>query len=241
MTRSSLRPALTCLASAAALAALCAGAAHPAAASTIRVDPIKVEISSDRKIASIRLKNEESGPVAIRAYALAWSQKDGEDRNEETDAIIVSPPVATIAAGATQLVRVGVRPGASSRGAYRLIIEEIPQAEKGGGVRVALRLSLPLYVNLASGQAQQLGWKLFQRADGAWVAEATNATDRYIRAEVADVAAATGISPSAVPGFGVVLPNSRRRWLVGPKPAIADRARYEAAVRGTNSGASPPR
>jgi fimbrial chaperone protein len=220
-------------------AALCA-AAGPAAASTLRVDPIKVEISADRKIASIRVENEDNAPVAVRSYCLAWSQPNGEDRYEESDAMIVSPPVATIAPGATQIVRVGLRPGAPPRGAYRLIVEEIPPSETGGGIHVALRLSLPLYVGLASGAPSRLQWRTFERPDRSLVVEAANPTDNYVRAEVADIAAATGLAPSSITGFAVILPNSKRQWVLGAKPDIADRARFNALSRAASAD-GPPR
>jgi fimbrial chaperone protein len=226
----SLRPLLA--------AALCV-AASPAAASTLRVDPIKVEISADRKIASIRVENEENVPVAVRSYCLAWSQPGGEDKYEESDALIVSPPVATIAPGATQVIRVGLRPGTPSRGAYRLIVEEIPPAETGGGIHVALRLSLPLYVSLASREPSRLRWRSFQRPDHSLVVEAANPTDGYVRAEAADIAAATGLKPSSIPGFAVILPNSKRQWVLGTKPDIADRVRFDALLRAASPDESP--
>jgi fimbrial chaperone protein len=223
----------------AATAALCV-APLPAAASSLRVDPIKVDISAERKIASIRVQNADSAPVSVRAYCLAWSQAEGEDRYAESDAVIVSPPVAAIQPGGTQIIRVGMRPGAGTRGAYRLIVEEIPAAQQGGGVHVALRLSLPLYVNLASHSPSGLRWRAFQRADKAFVIEAANPTDGYVRAEVADIAAATGLKPSSIASFGVVLPNSKRQWVVGTAPAVADRARFETLLRAASPD-GPPR
>jgi fimbrial chaperone protein len=223
----------------AAAAMLCI-APLPAVASTLRVDPIKVEISAERKIASIRVQNVDSAPVSVRAYCMAWSQAAGEDRYEESDALIVSPPVASIAPGTTQIVRVGFRPGAALRGAYRLIVEEIPSADPGGGVHVALRLNLPLYVNIASRPASELHWRGFQRPDKTFVIEATNPTDGYVRAEVVDIAAATGLRPSSISGFGVVLPNSKRQWVVGAAPEIADRTRFETLLRAASPD-GPPR
>jgi fimbrial chaperone protein len=212
----------------------CAAAAlvppAPAVAGTLRIDPIKIELSQDHKIASLKVKNEDGAPVSVRAYVLAWSQVDGEDRYQETESLIVSPPVATIAPGATQVIRVGFRGSASARAAYRLIVEEVPQANRAGGIQVALRLSIPLYANVAQGVVSELRWKAYQLANGKWALEAANPGDRYVRAEVADVAAATGIRPANVPGFAVVLPKSARRWVLPGKPDVADRGRYETVL-----------
>ena len=103
-------------------------AAAPAAAGTLQVDPITVELSADRKVASVKIRNEEAAPVTIRAYVLTWTQEGGEDVYEESSSLILSPPVFTIKGGGTQLVRVGLRNPAAAGKAYRLIVEEVPEA-----------------------------------------------------------------------------------------------------------------
>src|SRR3712207_2535247 len=134
----------------------------PASAGSLRVDPVKVEITADRKIGAVRVRNDEQQPVTIRGYALRWTQRDGEDVHEEVSSIVVSPPVATIPPGGEQLVRVGLRSGTGSASSYRLIIEEVPEAAPGGGVQVALRLSLPLFVMQKEGALADLSWKAWR-------------------------------------------------------------------------------
>ena len=68
--------------------------ACPAAAGTLTVNPVLVEIGAARRRIGHRPQRER--PVTIRAYPLAWRQAGGEDRYEETSAVIVSPPVFTI-------------------------------------------------------------------------------------------------------------------------------------------------
>src|SRR5688572_3843038 len=93
----------------------------PASAGKLQVNPVLVELSADRRTGSITIRNEESEPVTIRAYSLAWSQAGGENVYQETTDVIVSPPVIVLAPGATQVIRVGLRnPGAAGK-AYRLI------------------------------------------------------------------------------------------------------------------------
>ena len=178
----------------------------PALAGTLQIDPIRLEINAGRRTATLRVRNQEQAPVAIRAYALTWTQENGEDRYEETSAVIVSPPIFTIPAGGTQLIRVGLRnPSAGSR-AYRLMVEEVPQASPGGGVRVALRLNLPLFVSMTQGTAAELGWSASRGADGRWTVEASNRGRNYVRIEPAAAAAATGLDFAANVNLGVVLP-----------------------------------
>ena len=162
------------LAACAALTMTAAAGLAPAAAGTLQVNPVLVEIGGARRTASVTVRNEENVPVTIRAYPLGWRQDGGEDRYDETAELIVSPPVFTIPPHATQTVRVGAAPPVAAPRAYRLIIEEVPEAAAPAstGIRVALRLNLPLYANLAPGTPADLSWRAFRQADGAWAIEA---------------------------------------------------------------------
>lgn len=220
-----MRTARTLLAASAMIAAAFAAPA-PALAGSLQVDPIRLEINAGRRTATVRVTNQEQSPVAIRAYALTWTQVDGEDRYEETTAVIVSPPIFTIPAGATQLIRVGLRNPSGDPRAFRLMVEEVPQASPGGGVQVALRLNLPLFVSIEPGSAAELVWSASRGADGRWTLEASNRGRNYVRVDPAAAAAATGVDLGANVNLGVVLPGSRRRWEVGSEPVVADRARF---------------
>jgi fimbrial chaperone protein len=201
-----------------------------------------VEISGARRTASVTVRNEENVPVTIRAYPLAWRQEGGEDHYDETAELIVSPPVFTIAPHATQTVRVGARRPSAAPRPYRLIIEEVPEAAPpGSGIRVALRLNLPLYANLAPGARADLSWRAYRQADGVWAIEARNNGAGWIRVEQALAEAATGLRLTDGFGFGTVLPGAARRWLVGADPRIGDRARFQQINRTADHGApSPP-
>ena len=212
------------------------GAAVPAHAGTLQVNPITVEITTDKKVASVRIKNEEKAPVTIRAYVLSWSQVDGEDRYEDSSSLILSPPVFTIAGGGTQLVRIGLRHPAAAGKAYRLIIEEVPQASPGGGVQVALRLNLPLFAMVAAGEQSDLSWSA-RRLGANWVIEATNGGAGWVRVDPVAAAKATGVRYEPTANLGVVLPKSTRRWVLGEQPPVSDTARFERIARTTGDDA----
>ncbi|HEX8644090.1 MAG TPA: fimbria/pilus periplasmic chaperone [Allosphingosinicella sp.] len=218
-----------------ALAAAAAGAlaAMPgsAAAGSLQIDPIRLEISQSRRTATLRVSNQEQVPVTIRAYALTWRQVDGEDVYEESSAVIVSPPIFTIPAGGTQLIRVGLRTPSADPRAFRLMVEEVPQASPGGGVQVALRLNLPLFAMMNAGTAAELGWAASRGGDGRWTVEAVNQGRNYVRVEPAAAEAATGVDFDNNANLGVVLPGSRRRWVLGNAPALLDGARFTSIQR----------
>lgn len=225
---------------AACLLAIAGAASAPAAAGTLQVDPVRLEISRDRRTASVTVRNQEQVPVTIRAYALEWSQAGGEDVYEDSSAVIVSPPVFTIAPGGTQIVRVGLRSPSAAGRAYRLMIEEVPDASPGGGIRVALRLNLPLFAMMNAGSPSDIGWAAWRDGDGRWVLEAANNGSGYVRIEPDQAKAATGIDIAAGTNFGVVLPGSRRQWTLGERPGFIDQARFETLVRGPQDAQPQP-
>jgi fimbrial chaperone protein len=202
----------------------------PAVAGSFQIDPVKVEVSSDRKTGSVTIRNDASAPVTVRGYALGWTQKDGEDVYSDLPDVIVSPPVFTIPAGGKQVVRVGLR-SAAAPSSYRLILEEVPAANSGSGIQVALRLNLPLYILEKAGSAGDLAWSAVQQADRSWQLEAVNRGTGYVQVDTAEARRQTGISLPATMWLGAVLPGSSRRWTIGKAPNVIDRARFEQVAR----------
>lgn len=207
--------------------------ATPAAAGSLQVDPIKVEITAERKIAAVRIRNDSDRPITVRGYALGWTQRDGEDVHEETSAVVVSPPIATIPPKSVQLMRVGLRPGASTPASYRLMVEEVPEANPGAGVQVALRLSMPLYVYQKAGVLSDIKWSAARQADGKWVLETSNTGSGYVRIESSEARQQSGLGFPTGGLLGTVLPNSSRRWVLPRDATIVDRARLETIARGS--------
>lgn len=212
-------------------ALLAAAAAMPASAGTLQVNPVLLEINAGRRTATVTLRNQEAVPVTIRAYPLAWRQDGGDESYDETSAVIVSPPIFTIAPGATQLVRVGLRTPSVAPQAYRLIIEEVPEASPTDGIRVALRLNLPLYSHLRAGEAAALRWTSWQEVDGSWALEAVNAGTGYVRVNHDAAQAATGLRLGDHVSFGTVLPGAARRWRIGTGLDVSDPARFRRIAR----------
>lgn len=229
------------LAACAALTLTAAAGLAPAAAGTLQINPVLVEVGTAHRTGSVTVTNEEDAPVTIRAYPLDWHQQNGDDVYAESDAVIVSPPVFTIAPHATQIVRVGLRQPSAAPHPYRLIVEEVPEAAApGSGIRVALRLNLPLYANLSPGRPSDLAWSAARLANGQWAIEARNAGAGWVRVDAATAQAATGLRFEDGFAFGTVLPGATRRWLVGAEPRIGDRVRFQQIIRSADNGAPAP-
>lgn len=207
----------------------------PAGASALQIDPVRVEISAKRKIASVRISNADVAPVTVRIHAMRWTQEEGADVFRAVSSVILSPPVTTIKAGATQLVRVGMR-GALAPGFYRVIVEEVPEANPEAGIRVSLRLNLPLMVLQEQGPVADLRWSARQGANKSWVLEATNRGAKYVRIEPGDADRMTGLKLEGKAPVGVVLPGSSRRWILGEAPVVADPALFRRTTAAANPG-----
>jgi fimbrial chaperone protein len=94
-------------------------------AQALTISPVLVELSSDRRITSITIANSADHPVSFQTQTLAWSRADGVDVYVDSDELIVVPPIAEIAANASQIFRVTFRASAPQERAYRLIFEDV--------------------------------------------------------------------------------------------------------------------
>jgi fimbrial chaperone protein len=199
-----------------AAAALGAAGAAAHAAATLEVAPVRHELSAARPLLAMTVTNRGQQPATLQVRGFAWSQPDGEDQLLPADDAVISPPIFTLPPGASQIVRAQLRPGAGPREAtYRLLIDELPSAEQpSNGVRIALRLSIPVFVTAAPRAPAQLHWQLAPA--GLQVANAGLVHQRL--REIALVAAdGRTITPLAA-ASPYLLAGAQRRW---PLPAHA--------------------
>jgi fimbrial chaperone protein len=231
---------------ASALSLVLAGAATDAGASKLSIAPVRIELAAEQRTQALRIRNEHPDrTVLIQAQVFAWSQRDGEDVLTPTREVLATPPVFTLAPGDQQLVRVAVRSPATApeQSCYRLILQEVPA--RGGavdpGLNVALRFSLPVFVEPGVPSAPALQWQA-TRAPGALVVQVTNTGNAHVQI------AGFELHPRADrPALGTtvaryVLPGSTMRWSL-PVPAgpsadegwrlvgTSDRGPIEADVR----------
>ena len=151
----SSRALFFCRASGRALAALAAlvlvAVTSPnALAGAFAVNPVRVELSAQRSSAVLQVENTGSSEVTVEARTFAWSQSEGKDQLSPTREVIITPQVFRLKAGGTQLLRIGAlrKPDPLKEMPYRLVLEEIPPppAPDIKGLRVALRISIPVFL-----------------------------------------------------------------------------------------------
>jgi fimbrial chaperone protein len=138
--------ALTALLAAAPLAQ-----AHAAAVVLWPVDPT---IAAGQTATALWVENRGAQPVTLQVRSLGWSQAGGEDQYDRQDEVVTSPPIANVAPGQRQLIRVirrdtGTTPAEHS---YRLLIDELPPPldpakpdTTSGQLSVQMRYSIPLF------------------------------------------------------------------------------------------------
>jgi fimbrial chaperone protein len=94
---------------------------------------------------------------------VTWTQREGSDVYAATREILATPPIFTVAPGASQLVRIGLRRDADAGRelAYRVFLQELPPPAKADfkGLRVALRMGIPVFVLPPTAVAPLLQWR----------------------------------------------------------------------------------
>jgi fimbrial chaperone protein len=189
-----------------------------ASAGSFQVSPINPTLSASKPVSALTVRNTGADPVVVQLEALAWSQPGGKDTYLPAPEILATPPIFTIPAGGSQTIRVGSRVPSDAHGerAYRLLLREIPPPPKPGfnGLRMALQVSLPLFVLPVAPATSHLQWQATRTADGQVRITATNAGQAHVHLSGFKLSDA-GAKPLHMPTAAVyVLPGASHEWLV---------------------------
>jgi fimbrial chaperone protein len=202
-----------------------AALAAPVSASTFNIAPIRAELAGGHRTEALTLVNADDEPVVVQVRVVAWSQKDGVEKLEDTHELLATPPVLQIPANGQQIVRVALRrePDPTQELTYRVIFEEVPQAAPKDfvGLRVALRLSIPVFVAPVQGKANaELAWESHWLANGQLELAATNSGSGHLQITDFEARFPGSLMPLRGESSKYVLPGSRMSWTLTP-PADA--------------------
>ncbi len=212
--------------------------ARTAAADGLTVLPVTIQMTPGQMAASLTVKNEADVQTSLQVRAFAWSQSpQGEEALEPTTELLASPPICTIAAGASQVIRLVLRRPAQGREAsYRILLDQIPPPAAPGTVRIALRLSIPIFVEPLERAAPHLQWRVEASLGQA---ELVAVNDGNRREKVLDISLLAAGRPSPVEA-GVspyILAGATRRWrILRPNPPPAPGTTMRLTAR-TDAGA----
>lgn len=162
----------------AALAVL--GTTSAVRAQSLAVQPVVVQLAPGQMAETLTILNQSPDPSAFQVRAFVWETENGADKLTPTDKVAISPPLGTIAPNQRQLIRVVLRqPAQTKEETYRIWIDQIPAASEPGSIRIALRLSIPIFAAPATRVVPDLQWRL-TRAPGGLLLTATNAGTRHM-------------------------------------------------------------
>jgi fimbrial chaperone protein len=192
----------------------------PLIQAAITISPVIVDVPPDGR-AIITVRNDRQREVMYQITFLRWVQVDGVDRYEATQDFIASPPLFTLAANDSQIIRMGFRnpvrlPVEQS---YRLILAEVPRGigytEEGGVVEFSMQYAIPVFV-ASSNRAGPLSlvWQMREEG-GALVVRADNPSSTHTVLNMVGLTRESGANPKpefASPQRATVLAHAWREW-----------------------------
>ena len=228
-----------------------AGPAPRACGGAYSVDPVRIALSARAPLVSMTVRNTGAEPSVLQVETVSWSQSTGRVTLEPTRDVLATPPLFTIPPGGTQLIRLGLRRPADPQRelTYRVILHEVlAPAPDTQGMRVALDVSIPIFVTPLVPGAPSLQWHLSRGNPGELHLDVANSGTAHIRFETLEIEpAGTGRSLALQDPSAYVLANDTRRWTLelrmptSPDTVIirakTDAGNIESRVRVENAAA----
>lgn len=130
-------------------------------AAAVVIWPVDPKIVAGERATALWIENKGGESITMQIRTVRWSQNLDGDHYEDQDEVVASPPMAVIAAGQRQMIRVlrrersimdATNPVGPSERSYRLLIDEIPTAnapdatqQPAAQLAVQMRYSVPLF------------------------------------------------------------------------------------------------
>ena len=127
-------------------------------ASTYKVTPIQISLSTRTASALLTLSNESPDTLRFQISAFAWTQsRHGAVELSPTEDMVFYPPLVTLKPGEERKIRVGTKAAMGPiEKTYRIFFEELPPLEKadaspsGSQVQFLTRMGIPIFVEPTS-------------------------------------------------------------------------------------------
>jgi fimbrial chaperone protein len=193
-------------------------AAGHSRAGSFAVSPVRVTLTASAPIVAITVRNDGSEPTVVQIDTTRWTQQDATDRYEPTRDLIATPPIFTVPANGSQVVRIGLRraPDAQHELTYRLYLTEVPGPPPPDlvGARVALRLGVPVFVTPSVAGAQTLSWHMERAANGAVAITCTNRGSVHARITNLKLSPPDGAPPIVQQVAADIHAGQQRTWVL---------------------------
>jgi fimbrial chaperone protein len=186
-----------------------------ASAQSLSVLPVNVLMSPGERASSLTVTNQGSSKTAIQIRAYAWNQDGDQDVLIPSDLVVVSPPIATLAPGASQVVRLILREKPPVReSTYRILLDQIPPPAEPGVVHVVLRLSIPIFAQPGSRVNPDVRFHL-EGKDGQLYLVGTNTGLRHLAVREIELSTSDGRKLKTEAGSSpYILAGVTRHWKI---------------------------
>ncbi len=199
---------------------------------SLSVLPVNIFLSPGQRATTLTVTNQGNGETAIQIRAYSWNQQDNDDQLAASNAVVVSPPLASIAPGATQVVRLILRAPPQGREAtYRILVDQIPPPAEPGVMHIVLRLSIPIFAQPASRAVPHVQFHIELDAGQLFL---VGINDGLRHEAIRDIVVSTNDGRKLKPGPSAspyILAGSTRRWTIatqGPLPLPSETLRLTA-------------
>ena len=195
-----------------------------AKAASFGVSPVRVTLSETQQMGAVTVRNDSIEPVSMQLEVLNWSQEAGKDVLTPSRELLANPPIFTVPAGGSQLVRVGLRraPDGQRELTYRIALQELPPPPKPDfmGSRMLMRVSLPVFVLPEVDAKPVLSWQATRTSQGDLKVSLTNNGNAHIQIKNFTLSLPESAQPWATQQTAdYVLPDKSRDWIL---PVNAD-------------------
>ncbi|USI71598.1 fimbrial biogenesis chaperone [Sphingomonas morindae] len=205
------------------IALLAAAASAQGRAAAIVLWPVDPTIAAGQTATALWVENRGPQPVTLQVRALGWIQADAKDSYDRQDEVVTSPPIASVAPGQRQLIRILRREigTAAAEHSYRLLIDELPPPidpakpnAASAQLSVQMRYSIPLFTYDGDVAARPALTARTVIIDGQRYAEFRNVGQRHAR--LVNLRIQTPAKEFTVNSglIGYVLVGSTMRWLL---------------------------
>ncbi len=144
---------------------LCAAGA--ASAGSFSIDPVRIQLSEAKPSAVMRVETRGDASITAQLQAMSWSQSGNRDQLAISRELLATPQIFRLRPGQVQVVRIALlgTVDATHERAYRLLLDEIPPppAAEFRGLQMALRISLPVFVQARTPAAASLAATVVER------------------------------------------------------------------------------
>jgi fimbrial chaperone protein len=189
-----------------------------ARAGSLSISPVRIDLSAKQRVGSLVVRNAGTEPTVVQLEVSGWTQSANEDLYGATQDLLATPPIFTVPPGGSQVVRIGLRRAQDPQQelTYRLFMQEIlpPPATDFQGLRMALKVGVPVFVAASAKTRPELRWHLVSAGDQIRLRLDNSGTEHVKILDIALTAPASRHSATLEHIATYVLPGHSHEWLL---------------------------